>query len=107
GLVYLTMGEKGSARTALERVVDSGQYSLVANYADLWGPANENNAESVFEIQYKAGGTGTGSQFTDYYTPFGGSGGVGAGNAPQTLPAGITEVFDVQYGIAENDERGW
>ena len=87
-------------------MVSSGQYSLVPNYADLWGVANENNAESVFELQYKAGGTGTGSQFTDYYTPFGGSGGVGAGNAPQVLSPGIDEIHSMQYMMAENDARG-
>jgi hypothetical protein len=107
GLVYLTDGQDGQAATALRRVVNSGEYQLLDNYLDLWGVQNENNPESVFEIQYKAGGTGTGSQFTDYYTPFGDSGGVGAGNAPQVLSPGIEYIHDVQYGIAENDERGW
>lgn len=107
GLVYLTDGQDGLAETALRRVVNSGQYQLVADYADLWGVANENNVESVFELQYKAGGTGTGSQFTDYYTPFGDGGGVGAGNAPQVLSPDIEYIHDVQYGIEEDDERGW
>lgn len=106
GLVYLTSGQKGQAETALRRVVSSGEYQLVDDYANLWGVQNENNIESVFELQYKAGGTGTGSQFTDYYTPFGDGGGVGAGNAPQVLSPGIEYLHDVQYGIAENDERG-
>ncbi len=106
GLVYLTNGQSGPAAEALRRVVSSGQYSLVPNYADLWGVANENNAESVFELQYKAGGTGTGSQFTDYYTPFGGSGGVGAGNAPQVLSPGIDQIHSMQYMMAEEDARG-
>jgi hypothetical protein len=78
----------------------------VSDYSKLWGVANENNVESVFELQYKAGGTGTGSQFTDYYTPFGGSGGVGAGNAPQVLSPDIEFIHKVQYGIEENDKRG-
>jgi hypothetical protein len=107
GLVYLTNGQRGLAETALRRVVNSGQYQLVDHYADLWGVANENNVESVFELQYKEGGTGTGSQFTDYYTPFGGSGGVGAGNAPQVLSPDIEYIHDLQYGIEETDERGW
>lgn len=107
GLVYLTNGQKAQAETALRRVVSSGQYQLVDHYADLWGVENENNVESVFELQYKEGGTGTGSQFTDYYTPFGGSGGVGAGNAPQVLSPDIEYIHNVQYGIVEHDERGW
>ncbi len=107
GLVYLTNGQAAQAETALRRVVSSGQYVLVDDYADLWGVANENNDESVFELQYQAGGTGTGSQFTDYYTPFGFGGGVGAGNAPQVLSPDIEYIHDVQYGIEETDERGW
>lgn len=107
GLVYLTNGQKAEAATALRRVIDSGGFSLVPDYTDLWGIENENNAESIFELQYKAGGTDTGSQFTDYYTPFGGSGGVGAGNAPQNLAEGIENIYDVQHGIPEEDERAW
>ena len=107
GLVYLTNGQNTEAAAALRRVVNSGQYQLVDDYADLWGVQNENNIESVFELQYKAGGTDTGSQFTDYYTPFGDAGGVGAGNAPQVLSPDVQYLHDVQYGIEENDERGW
>ena len=106
GLVYLTDGERGLAEAALRRVTGSGQYDLVDDYTDLWGVSNENNMESVFELQYKAGGTGTGSQFTDYYTPLGDGGGVGAGNAPQVLSPDIQYLHEVQYGVAEDDARG-
>jgi hypothetical protein len=103
GLVELTNGNKAAAEAALRRVVQSGVYDLVPVYADIWGPANENNIESVFEIQYTAGGLGEGSGFTDFYTPLGNSGGVGGGNAPQDLTEEIiNEVFD-----RDNDERFW
>ncbi len=107
GLVYLTNGQRSEAAAALRRVVNSGEYQLVDDYTNLWGVQNENNAESVFEIQYKAGGTDTGSQFTDYYTPFGDLGGVGAGNAPQVLSPDVQYLHNVQYGVEENDERGF
>jgi starch-binding outer membrane protein, SusD/RagB family len=71
GKVYLTLGQRAQAATALRRVVDSGVYRLVDNYANLWGVQNENNPESVFEIQYRAGGFGTGSPFTNYFSPSG------------------------------------
>jgi starch-binding outer membrane protein, SusD/RagB family len=105
GLVYLTKGERAQAATALRRVVSSGRYQLVPNYANLWGPTVKNTAESVFELQYRAGGTGTGSQYTDHYTPFGGTGGVGAGQTPQVIAPGLPETFDVQHGIPEQDRR--
>lgn len=101
GLAELTAGNNAAAEQALRRVVDSNQYELIPDYAGIWGPANENNAESIFEIQYKAGGTGTGSGYTDFYTPFGNSGGVGGGNAPQLITDDVLSIFD------ENDERFW
>lgn len=52
GKVYLTQGDKTSAVSALKRV--SG-YSLVDNYADLWGVENEFNTESIFEVSYESG----------------------------------------------------
>ncbi len=68
GKVYLTMGNQGEAQTALQRVIDSGVYSLVPSYGDLWGPANENNAESIFEVQYTTT-SGEGSPFTNTFSP--------------------------------------
>ncbi len=37
--------------------VIAGGYTLLANYDDLWNPANENSAESIFEINYNGGTT--------------------------------------------------
>jgi hypothetical protein len=66
--VYLTMGQAGDAETALQRVIDSGEYELLPNYGDLWGPENENNAESIFEVQYTTT-SGEGSPFTNTFSP--------------------------------------
>ncbi len=69
GKVYLTAGDKQAAVPALKRIVDGYGYSLVPDYAKLWGLANKNNQESIFEVQYKGGGTGTGNGFTNAFTP--------------------------------------
>lgn len=98
GKLYLTMGQNGDAETVLSPLV--GEYQLVDNFADLWGPDNENNPESIFEIQFKAGGIGEGSRFTDVYTPLGEGGGVGGGNAPQAITDDIINAFD-----QNDDER--
>lgn len=101
GLVELTAGNNGQAEAALRRVVDSNEYELIANYADIWGTSNENNAESIFEIQYKSGGQGTGSGYTEYYSPdLQISGGVGGGNVPQALNDATLEIFE------NDDQRG-
>lgn len=67
--VYLTVGDKGNAETVLKRIVNNYNYSLLNNYSSLWGKANENNAESIFEVQYKSGGIGQGSAFSNDFSP--------------------------------------
>ncbi len=113
GLVHLTAGNNGQAVQALERVVNSGQYELVTDFANIWGPANENNIESIFEIQYKSGGAGTGSGFTEYYSPdLSISGGVGGGNVPQGVTTDLLDAFnepdderfDATFGIDADDD---
>ena len=52
GKVYLTLGDKTSAATALMKVY--GNFDLVP-YADLWDLTKKNGAESIFEIQYMGG----------------------------------------------------
>ena len=95
GLVHLTNGNDGQAESALRRVVSSQDYELVPDYTDIWGPSNENNIESIFEIQYKSGGQGTGSGFTEYYSPdLSISGGVGGGNVPQAPTDDLITSYD-------------
>lgn len=49
---YLWQKNYAAARDALASIINSNEYVLVSNYADIFGRANENNAESVFEIQF-------------------------------------------------------
>jgi len=69
GKVLLTMGNKTDAIPVLRRIITSYGYSLVPNYANIWGIANENNVESIFEVQFKGGGTNTGNMFTNQFSP--------------------------------------
>jgi tetratricopeptide (TPR) repeat protein len=70
GKVYLSLGQAGNAQTALERVVSSSaDYELLPNYADLWGLANENNAESIFEVQFSTNNPNESSSFTNTFAP--------------------------------------
>ncbi|GAB4030498.1 RagB/SusD family nutrient uptake outer membrane protein [Spirosoma jeollabukense] len=68
GKVYLTLGDKASAATVLKEVYNSNQYSLLTNYADLWGPTVKNTKESIFEIQYLGGNAS--APFSRYYQTF-------------------------------------
>lgn len=101
GKVYLTNGDKASAIIALNKVVDSKNYSLATDYAKLWGAANENGPESIFEIQYKTGGQGEGSGYFEYFASvIGRAGGVGGGNTPMNMTPdllGAYQTGDLRY----------
>ncbi|HBE41762.1 MAG TPA: RagB/SusD family nutrient uptake outer membrane protein [Bacteroidales bacterium] len=71
GKVYLTIRDFNNAKIKLTDVINSNQYQLLTNYADLWKIANKNHKESIFDVQFKkSAGTGTGSNFCERYTPY-------------------------------------
>jgi hypothetical protein len=94
GRVHLTNGNAGAAVAPLRSVVNSLQYDLVPDYANLWGAANEGNIESIFEIQFVSGGIGEGSAYTDLYTPLGVGGNVGGGGAPQDITDEVLNIYE-------------
>ncbi|WP_266367048.1 RagB/SusD family nutrient uptake outer membrane protein [Tellurirhabdus rosea] len=53
---YLQLGDYANARTELRKIVDSGVYRLVDNYADLTNEEGEFNAESILEVVYMPSG---------------------------------------------------
>lgn len=52
GKIYLFQNKFSQAALILDNVISSNKYSLVTNYDTIFENNNENNAESVFEIQY-------------------------------------------------------
>lgn len=50
--VNLYMHNYAEAQTWGQTIISSGEYNLVANYADNFTLAGENGSESVFEVQY-------------------------------------------------------
>jgi len=52
GKVYLYQNKFSEAATTFDQVIASGKYSLFADYDQLFSVANENNSETVFDIEY-------------------------------------------------------
>jgi hypothetical protein len=52
GKAYLYQEKWSDAATALDAVVNSGPYDLMADFGLIFENENENNIESVFEVQY-------------------------------------------------------
>ena len=62
GKAYLFTKDFSNAKTTFKQVIDLGVYSLVSNYRDNFTTVNENNSESLFEVQFSrdAGGVDLG-----------------------------------------------
>lgn len=52
GKAYLFNKDFENAKNIFKSVIDSGKYILMPNYADNFSIAGENNAESIFEVQF-------------------------------------------------------
>ncbi|GGG49128.1 RagB/SusD family nutrient uptake outer membrane protein [Hymenobacter glacieicola] len=50
--VYMQQRKWTEASGIFAQIISSGQYSLVPNYVDNFTQSNENNRESVFEVQF-------------------------------------------------------
>lgn len=69
GNVYVVLKNYSAAETVLKEVVNSNQYALLPNYADVFHTSNKNNSESVFEVQYREGPDGFASNFMYSFFP--------------------------------------
>ncbi len=84
GKVYLTQKNWNLASQKLKEIIDQtsqNKYQLLSNYSSVFGIANENSRESIFEVQFKKGASGEGSPFTNQFAPIGsGTAVTGLGN---------------------------
>ncbi|WP_026952838.1 RagB/SusD family nutrient uptake outer membrane protein [Algoriphagus mannitolivorans] len=74
GKVYLTQRQWTLAADKLKQLIDASaqtKYQLRPTYAGIFGPTNENNSESIFEVQFKGGVSGEGSPFSNQFAPIG------------------------------------
>ena len=78
GKAYLFQKKYAEAKPLFEAIVASGQYRLMANYHDNFRAATNNNAESIFEVQYSvndgASGGENGNAGSTLNYPYGGGG---------------------------------
>ncbi|WP_343850150.1 RagB/SusD family nutrient uptake outer membrane protein [Algoriphagus jejuensis] len=99
GKVYLTRKKWTLAGQKLKQVIDEAaqtKYKLMPTYAGVFGIPAENNAESIFEVQFKSGSNGEGSPFANQFAPIGsGTAVVAVGNPlGQNIP---TAEMDATY----------
>jgi len=69
GKVYLTEKKYPETVAKLKEVIDLGVYDILPNYADVFRVNNKNNKESVFDVQYKSGGSNEGNSWPNSFAP--------------------------------------
>jgi hypothetical protein len=78
GRVYMQQRKWALASAELDEVINSKQYALVSDYSDNFTMANENNSESVFEVQFSDysitggqdfSGASEGNERAQYFAP--------------------------------------
>lgn len=69
--VYMRQNKWSEAETLLKEIENSGQYELMANYADAFSESvgNKNTKESLFEVQFLEGAQGLAGGFMYNFMP--------------------------------------
>jgi starch-binding outer membrane protein, SusD/RagB family len=69
--VYMVQKKWADAEKLLTEVVNSNEYQLIPNYADVFSTStgNKNNIESVFEVQFLEGSAGLNGTFMYNFLP--------------------------------------
>ena len=52
GKAYLYQNKWADAASAFDEIINNNWYTLIPDYADLFSVTNENNSETVFDVQY-------------------------------------------------------
>ncbi len=69
GKVYLTRHAFEDAKNILNEVINSGKYSLLDDYADLFDPTNKDYKETIFSVQYSENKAELANNFIFYFIP--------------------------------------
>ncbi len=69
--VYIEQKKWADAETLLKEVVNSNEYALIADFAEVFSTStgNKNNMESVFEVQFQEGAAGLNGSFIYNFMP--------------------------------------
>lgn len=70
GKVHLTIKDYAAAESTLKEVIDSNNYSLLPDYADLFDPANPDFTETIFAIQYSENNRELSNRYIFMFVPW-------------------------------------
>ncbi|SHM76725.1 Starch-binding associating with outer membrane [Cyclobacterium lianum] len=70
GKVNLTLGNFVEVENNLKEVIESNQYSLLPDYADLFDPSNPDFTETIFSVQYSENNRELSNRFIFMFVPW-------------------------------------
>lgn len=110
--VYLTLGKYDECIEVCNRIIASGQYILMEDFSLNWlKETSDNNAESIFQIQYVGCGPfGSGNANQAFYAPWGEGitqGADGWGSQIPTAPNIDNPGTTIRDLMAEDDLRSY
>ena len=94
--VQMSQGKYSAAVPNLQAVVNSQEYSLMPTTAEIFGEANEGNAEILFEVQFASGinGNAEGSPAASQFRPSGTTANAKGHNLPSSEFVSLYEGND-------------
>ncbi|MEO0528565.1 MAG: RagB/SusD family nutrient uptake outer membrane protein [Bacteroidota bacterium] len=100
--MHMVLQEFVEARPLLEQIQNLG-FSLQSTYASVFDPANKNNSESIFEIQYSFA-LGQGSNFVSRFVPFNSGNEILGENGPAGSRAGQNQPTQDLINLYDPDD---
>ena len=96
--VQMNQGKYSEAVTNLAAVVNSGEYSLMSSTSEIFGAANDGNAEALFEVQYASGvdGNNEGESAASQFRPSGTTANAKGHNLPSADFVSLYEPGDTR-----------
>ncbi|MCE6991165.1 RagB/SusD family nutrient uptake outer membrane protein [Dyadobacter sp. CY323] len=106
GKVYLTIKNYEAAEAALKKVIESGKFSLLPDYKNLFDPANKDYKETLFSVQYSEASAALSNQFIFFNAPYTSKGEVtNRPNIALSLAGNMRPTKDLIAAFEANDKR--
>lgn len=105
GKVYITTQRFAEAETPLKAVINSGKYSLLNNYADVFNPTNKDFKETIFAIQFSENSVELANRFIFFFAPWTSAGAITNRPAINLIGGGWNQPTDDLINAFETGDK--
>ncbi len=106
GKVFLTIKNNEAAEAVLKKVIDSGKFTLLPDYKDLFDPASKDFKETLFSVQYSEAAAALSNQFIFFNAPYTSKGEVtNRPNIALALAGNMSPTTDLIAAFEPGDKR--